>query len=200
MIEDIFQNLNTVFFNFEWYEVYDFIEYVSSIYWNEEINQGFKHKVNEVLEEEMSGYRFVGEYIAPIIDEVEIKEIEEVFESEYNGVKRHLSSALELLSDRENPDYQNSIKESITAVEAVAQKITGKKSDLASCLKIMNLDLNNSFKNGLSQLYSWTNKEDGIRHAHTGEELRTSFHEAKFMLVSCSAMINYLISKSKNVN
>ncbi len=46
-----------------------------------------------------------------------VKEVEEALECRYTPVKRHLSNALELLSDRENPDYQNSIKESITAVE-----------------------------------------------------------------------------------
>ncbi len=93
------------------------IEYISEIYHNEDINIKFRNEVNIVLEEEMSGYRFVDNYIAPIIDEVEIKEVEEALECRYTPVKRHLSNALELLSDRENPDYQNSIKESITAVE-----------------------------------------------------------------------------------
>jgi hypothetical protein len=32
---------------------------------------------------------------------------------------------LQKLADRENPDYRNSIKESISAVESAAQEITG---------------------------------------------------------------------------
>ena len=62
----------------------------------------------------------------------------------------------------------------------------------------MNIDLNKQFKMAMINLYEWTNKEDGIRHGHTGEELKTSFDEAKYMLVSCSAFINYLISKHEN--
>jgi len=135
-------NIPKFYFNYAWYEVYDFIEYVSEIYHDEETNTYFRKSINKVLEEEMSAYRFVDNYIAPIIDEVEIKEIEEVLECKYIPVKQHLSNALEFLSDRENPDYQNSIKESITAVESISKIITGKETDLASCLKEMNIDLN----------------------------------------------------------
>ncbi len=145
----------------------------------------------------MSGYRFVDNYIVPIVNEIEIKEIEEALECKYTPVRQHLSNALELLSDRENPDYQNSIKESITAVESVAKIITGKETDLASCIKAIDIDLNKQFKTSMINLYGWTCKEDGIRHGHTKEELKTSFEEAKYMLVSCSAFVNYLIAKNK---
>jgi len=191
-IQDI---VHSNFFNFEWYEIYDFIEYASEIYHNNQVNEEFKNKVNNVLKAEMSAYRFVDGYIAPIIDDIEIKEIEEALNIEYNGAKRHLSNALEFLSDRENPDYPNSIKESISAVEAVAKNITGKETDLSKCLKVMDLDLNKQFKTAMDNMYGWTCKEDGIRHGHTGEELKTSFDEAKYMLVTCSAFVNYMIAK-----
>ena len=201
-IHEVYQNINSWFFRMEWYEVYDFIEFIANTYWNKKINEVFKKEVNKVLEEEMSGYRFVGDYIAPIIDEIEIKEIEDIFESKYEPVKRHLSNAIEHLSDRKNPDYINSIKESITAIEAITQIITGRKTDLANCLKELKkqkiLDLNNNFTNALTLLYDWSNKEDGIRHAHTSEKLRTTFEEAKFILVTSSAFINYVITKYEN--
>jgi len=196
-VTDLIRDITALFETLQWYEVYDFIEYVSEIYHKEEINIQFKEDVNQVLEAEMSGYRFVNNYIAPIIDEVEIKEVEEALECEYTPVKQHLSNALELLSDRENPDYQNSIKESITAVESVAKIITRKETDLASCIKVMDIDLNKQFKTSMINLYGWTCKEDGIRHGHTKEELKTSFEEAKYMLVSCSAFVNYLIAKNE---
>jgi len=195
-VNRLIKDVMLLFNNLEWYEVYDFIEYISEIYDNKEVNSLFKKTVNQVLESEMSGYRFVDNYIAPIIDEIEIKAVEEAFESKYTPVKQHLSNALELLSDRENPNYQNSIKESITAVESLAKIITGKETDLAKCLKIMDIDLNGQFKTSMTNLYGWTCKEDGIRHGHTGEELKTSFEEAKYMLVSCSAFVNYLIAKN----
>ena len=186
-------DLKRRFFESAWFEMYDFLEFLSSIYHSTPLH--FYKQTNLVLEEENSAYRFVDEYIAPIIEEVEIQEIEEALDVEYNGAKRHLSNALEFLSDKENPDYPNSIKESISAVEAVAKEITGKETDLASCLKVMDLDLNKQFKTAMTNMYGWTCKEDGIRHGHTGEELKTSFEEAKYMLVTCSAFVNYMIAK-----
>lgn len=189
------KEIRQLYITFEWYDIYNFIEALVYYTQNEKLNEHFKDEVNIVLESEMSGYRFIGDCIAPIIDEVETKEIENVFDTKYETVKMHLSKGLELLSDRESPDYQNSIKESISAVESIAQVITGTKKDLGACIKIMDLDVQKQFTKTLSGLYSWTCQEDGMRHAHTGEELKTGFDEAKFMLVSCSTFINYLISK-----
>jgi len=197
---EIKKDLKSKYSQLKWYEIYDFIEYAAEIYHDKEYSNQFRQEVNKVLEVEMSGYRFVDNYIAPIIDEVEIKEVEEALESAYSPARKHLSNALELLSDRENPDYQNSIKESITAVESVAKIISGRETDLAQCLKHIDLGLNKAFKTSMTQLYSWTNKEDGIRHGHTGEELKTSFEEAKYMLVTCSAFVNYLIAKNNKVS
>ena len=47
----------------------------------------------------------------------------------------HLEKALILISNRESPDYANSIKESISAVEAICSEILGKSDTLGSALK-----------------------------------------------------------------
>jgi len=90
---------------------------------------------NDVLESEMSAYRFVGKYITQITSKEEISEIEEALRTPLKPVRIHLEKSLELLSDRKSPDYRNSIKESISAVEAVCKIITGdKKATLGKCL------------------------------------------------------------------
>jgi hypothetical protein len=48
---------------------------------------------------------------------------------------------------------------------------------------------------GLSKLYGWTSDAEGIRHALM-DEPSLSFAEAKYMLVSCSAFVNYLTAKA----
>lgn len=187
-------NLKIKYFNLEWYEIYDFLEYLPELF-NRNISY-FYTEINKVLEEENAGYRFIEGLIVQIIDEIEIKEIEEVFETKFTPVKRHLSNALELLSDRENPDYQNSIKESISAVESIVNIVIGRTNvALNRGLNDLPFEIDNNFKQGIIRIYSWTSSADGIRHgAHEGEIL-SGFDEAKYMLVSCSAFINYLISK-----
>ena len=104
-----------------------------------------------------------------------------------------------LMSDRKSPDYRNSIKESISAVEAICRLITNhKKVTLGQCLKEMEgakVMLHGALKKAFSNLYGYTSSAAGIRHALM-DEPRLSFEDAKFMLVSCSAFINYLVSKA----
>lgn len=46
-----------------------------------------------------------------------------------------------------------------------------------------------------SKMYAYTGDAEGIRHALM-EETNLGFEDAKFMLVSCSAFVNYLKAKA----
>ena len=59
--------------------------------------------------------------------------------------------------------------------------------------------MDENFKSGMMRLYNWTSSSDGIRHASNGNEIKSSFAEAKYMVVSCSAFINYLILKQEEI-
>ena len=109
-----------------------------------------------------------------------------------------MRNALDLLSNRKSPDYRNPIKESISAVEAICKIITGKqKATLGGALKEIEkkIKLHPALKNAFNSLYGYTNDAEGIRHALL-DKSSLSFEDAKFMLVSCSAFTNYLISKA----
>jgi hypothetical protein len=190
--------VRAAFFEFEWYEVYDFIEFTSSILGHS--RPRFIAACNFVLEREMSGYRLVDTQIVPISSSSELAAIEEAIEitGGLNGANTHLKRALGLLSDRKNPDYRNSIKESISAVEAVAQAITGDKSaTLGAALKEISTKapMHPALNKGLSSLYGYTSDSDGIRHALL-DESDLDFVDAKFMLAACAAFVNYMMGKS----
>jgi hypothetical protein len=154
--------------------------------------------VNTVLEKELAGYRVIENVVTQITDEQEIETLTEALEdNRFSGVTNHLKRALELLSNREHPDYRNSIKESISAVESMAKSIVKKpKADLEAALKVLEGSgkIHGALKAGFSNLYGYTSDEGGIRHAML-EEPDLSLSDAKFFLVSCSAFINYLKSK-----
>lgn len=110
----------------------------------------------------------------------------------------HLQSALSKLSDRTNPDYRNSIKESVSALESIAKVIANDSKDsLGGALdKIKGkLKIHPSLERGFKQIYGYTSDADGIRHGLMGETT-CDFEDAKFMLVSCSAFVNYLVVKA----
>lgn len=114
-----YDNIRTQYFNWEYYEIYDFIEFIANNHPNEEMNNCFIDICNEVLKRELSAYRFVGGTITEITSEEEIGEIEEALEEAPDPVSTHLNKSLKLLSDRKSPDYSNSIKESISAIESI---------------------------------------------------------------------------------
>lgn len=185
------------FFSFEWYEVYNFVEFVGKNGWTESLNANFQKQCNEILEREMSGYRFVGGIITPISNSQELESIEKALDISSNPVKVHLNTALTLLSDRQAPDYRNSIKESISAVEALASEIVGEKPILGKLLRKLEqqITLHPSLKKAFEQLYAFTSDEGGIRHALEDDSIPIDFHDAKFMMIACSAFINYVNGK-----
>jgi hypothetical protein len=113
-------------------------------------------------------------------------------------VRTHLTRALKLLSDRKAPDYRNSIKESISAVESIARDLTGMpKATLADALKVLERDnrLHPALKEGFLRLYGYTSDEGGIRHAML-EEPNLGAADAKYWLMSCTSFINYLKARA----
>lgn len=153
--------------------------------------------LNFIFIQQSCGYRFVDQLLVPVTAPAEIEAIETALEKSTKAVREHLSTALALLADRKAPDYRNSIKESISAVEAACQAIAGMpKATLGDCLKAIKKvkPLHQAFEAALTKLYGWTSDDGGIRHALTEEGVTVTHADAQFMLVSCSAFTNYLWS------
>jgi len=198
--QEAYKEIRSYFFHCNWFEVYDFMEFIVSNYPSGSVNERFMEYCNSILERELSGYRFIGEKIAPITAEEEITEIEKALEStdSLRPVVIHLQEALKLFSDRKSPDYRNSIKESISAVEAICILITGRKeATLGQALKVIKdkIGLHPALEKSFSSLYGYTSDAEEIRHALL-EESNLGFEDAKFMLVSCASFINYLKIKA----
>ena len=148
----------------------------------------------------MSAYRFVDGKLIEISSEEEIIEIETAITNanKFISVKTHIKTAITLISDRKNPDYRNSIKESISAVEAICKIISkNDKSTLGQALneieKTHKIPL--SLKTAFSALYGYTSDKGGIRHSLLESDVKIELEEARFMLVTCSAFVNYLLNK-----
>lgn len=159
----------------------------------------YKAEINELFQREYVGYRFIDGEMTPISDDIEVAEIEKSLDIKFQGCKSHIKKALGFLSDRENPDYKNSIKESISAVESICQIIAqNSKATLGEALKKLEehgVKIHEAMKKSFSSLYGYTSDEGGIRHCEGMFESNVTFEEARFMLVSCSAFVNYLIAE-----
>lgn len=188
----------------DWFNKLDLIEIILSLNYESDYQfdalEIFIEDLNSGFERLNFGYRIIENQVVEITSEHDIKTIENAIDSNRDNVKLHLNNALKLYSQRPEADYRNSIKESITAVEALSRKITGDKGINLSKMESAGIKIPPILRKSFEILYGYTNDpKTGIRHAlmdNTGEYVPGS-EEALFMLVSCSAFINYLNSKMK---
>ena len=166
----------------------------------------FTKECNEILEKEISAWRIVGGKICKITSEAETDAVEGAMQSQIEGVGQHITSAIFLLYNRENPDYKNAIKESISAVELICAKITKQHAPILSkALDKMEKDgiinIHPALKASFEKLYGYTSSGSGIRHANINND-EITFELAQFFLIACSAFTNYLIvlATKKGVN
>ena len=208
--EYLLPEIKKVFNGYDWYEVYDMIELVARCHPGVNKWEGhplgtelkaYRQEINQVLDEENCAYRLIEDCISPIVSEEEIEEVKSAHDAPA-PVATHIRRALELLSDREQRDYRNSIKESISAVESIANLIAEEKGEslgdvLPQLEKQLGFEFHGALSKALGILYGWTSNEGGVRHA-LQEESDLKQEDARFMLVICSAFVNYLKTKAAN--
>jgi len=191
---DILRHIRNHFFTCDWFHVYEFLEFVVNYFSDDSLTDA----VNSVLEQELSGYRFVGGVLSDITNPQEIEMLQDALaDSDFPGVRAHLQRALELLTDRKNPDYRNSIKESISAVESLARELTGlPKAMLSDALNKAEIsgNIHPALKESFVKLYGYTSDEQGIRHSMLDEPILTAA-DARYFLLSCTSFVNYLKAK-----
>ena len=188
------------YFSYGWYEVYDLLEFAANYLPAESVRARLIRSSNEVLEAELSAYRFIGGKLIRVTEKTEVDAIEKAIKetaSAFPGASHHLRTAIDLLARKPKSDHRNSIKESISAVESLCVSITGdEKATLAKALKAIDpkAELHGALREAFSKLYGYTSDADGIRHALL-EEDHLEQEDAVFMLVACSAFISYVIAK-----
>jgi len=187
-------------FNTRFY-IYDFIEIIYNFFHN---NDSFKMEINQILTEENSAFQLIDSWdIVPITDDIEIECIEEALQVPFGNVRAHIKTAIQHFKE-DAKDYRNSIKESISAVEAMCCEITwDKKATLWESLKKLNdswIDIHPALEKWFELIYWYTNNGSWIRHKLNIDSQNITFNDAKFMLVSCCAFVNYLIWKQNEIS
>lgn len=181
-----------------WWEIYDVVEKVTKRENSPGLRiESFNKAINKILREEMAGYQLMGDKIVPLINEHEIAEVSRAIECPIESARTHIEKSLALMSDRKAPDYANSVKESICAVEAASQAIGNNKKTLGDGLKELEskIGLSGILRESISKLYGYANVTPGVRHGQEKIE-NVTFDEAKLFLILCSAWVNYLVSKA----
>lgn len=195
----IFDDLYRIFKEYDYMEVFSFIEGIIKVLGRIDVitYNSYKYKstylelISKIFRSENVNYRIIKDKITDIVDEQQISSIEDTLNNPYKEVSRHYSKAIEQLYSLK--DFDNSIKESISSVEAMCQILTkNSKATLGDALKLLKDKIHPAMKSAFEKLYGYTSDANGIRHANGLGEGNSTFEEAKYMLISCSAFVNYL--------
>ena len=175
-------------------EVFDLLEATA-----EHFKENDTERLNRQLEKYLVGYRMVDAQLQPVTEASEVEAIDAALRAlePFSGARKHLSNALSLLANRENPQYANVVKESISAVEAITRHYTGEKTLGAALRKLepKGVPAHGALTQGWSMLFGYTSDEHGIRHGSI-EDSEVDEALATYFVVSSSAMVGYVIKKA----
>ena len=157
------------FFNFGWNRFYDFIEFfvlLEDRYNRVPLIKAF----NKIFEGENSAYGFVNE---KIIEKISLNEIQSIEATKDLCVMsfEHIKNSSKLLFERENPDYRNSVKESISALEAFMRNLTKSDKPLGDILRQNDFEmiethpcLKIAIKDFMTKIYGYSSDESAYYH------------------------------------
>ena len=160
----------------------------------------FVHDANKMLEREGSPYRFFNNLLVPITEEAEIEEVKAAVSGvdQFAVARDCIAAALKHLGARP-PAYADCIKQSISAIESALKIAVGdKKPKMAALLSKFETKygaIHPSLRAAIDKLYGYASDEHGVRHGAT-EAVSVGEAEARAMLVTCSALMNFLIRKA----
>ncbi|HSW70047.1 MAG TPA: hypothetical protein VLI69_07870 [Gammaproteobacteria bacterium] len=189
--------LKEKFYAFKWNEFYDFIEFFAKL--EDDYNRKSLIKnFNRIFERENSAYTFINEKIVEKISDSEIRAIEATKDLPKLPFE-HIKNSSNLLFRRDNPDYRNSIKESVSALESFMRNLTDSDESLGDILREydfgkfdMHPALKIAIKDFMTKLYGYSSDQSGIRHSLKENHKEIKKEEAWFVLVTISSLMNYI--------
>ena len=171
--ENSIEYINKEFKKLEFHKVYSLIEFILTNC-NCDLTK-FKESINKIFMEEKAQYRITGKQIVKLISTHEMQEIDKIFETKdlFLAVRKNIFKGLDLYL---NGSYKNSINHSLKAVEEVCKVVFNKKGTLNTIIN--EVPINNNYKLFFKNI-----------------SINDSYEDARFMLVTCSGFVNYIISK-----
>ncbi|PZE89347.1 hypothetical protein DEJ00_11430 [Curtobacterium sp. MCLR17_039] len=204
--EKVWGRVKSAIMDGEWFEALDCIEAYGkylhrfSNQFTYQVPDAFDDLLNAALERYLVGYRLIERELVPLSDDMSVAAVTDALDLtvQLTGARNHLLRATELLADRQTPDYPNTIKEAISAVESVVATVTGEGTLGAGLrkLKAAGIELHPALESAWSKMYGWTSDAQGIRHAAI-DQADADQSLAKYMLVACSAFVSYVMEAGR---
>ncbi|MGC0834195.1 AbiJ-NTD4 domain-containing protein [Pantoea agglomerans] len=202
-----------------WYRFYDAVEAVAekiihvdnddSLTWGKQKNESFsfsayRQRVNEIFSDYNVDWKMneTGQLelpLPPFLEE-KVKSTEERLADQFAPARMHFrkARAFALGSHR---DAENSIKESISAIESVCKTFYPEASTLGDALKMMKKDgsISPMLITVIEKFYAYANAEPAVRHG-SNKDSAVLEYDAELALHFAAAFIRTLIVRRKETN
>ncbi|NII29278.1 hypothetical protein HB364_29635 [Pseudoflavitalea sp. X16] len=166
------------FYKADYNRVFDFIEFTIFLLDQADAKavDPFINACNQALEKEGSVYRVVNRIVIRVTNDTELKEIAQAAATEAEDqIGSHFSRAMELMANRNDPDYNQAVLEAIMAVEETLRQYPDK-----------------IIQDMLSPVAVYGNVMINVKQVLSGSGPTLTFEEAKYWLLTCATLLNYL--------
>jgi hypothetical protein len=188
----------------EWWQFYDICEvlWVNLYSDHGRAHLEYSQDLNVMLKEEHLGYQLREARIEKVSSDFIDAKIQEarylLKEPEFKGADQLFEKAIRSLNIRPTPDVENSIKDSVSAIESIGRIIIGDEKPLLDNI-VKELAEKGVIPKPLDQviqkLYAYRGNEPAIAHGAPTPS-KVTIYEAEFVLALSAASIIYLIGKS----
>jgi len=192
----------TEWFSCRWPEFFDLIEFTARLLATPlpPTRQQWFEMLNRVLESKGCAYRFIAEQLVPLANSAESTEVASSADSAIPAVAAHIREARKLLPPNAGANPRDSIRQSISAVEAALRHLSGNPNatltDGLVAFEARHGALHPAVRRGLITLCGYAENGEGAQHDPMEQADSVSGDHARLMLVACSAFTNYLVALS----
>ncbi|QZY56668.1 AbiJ-NTD4 domain-containing protein [Crassaminicella profunda] len=214
--EDFCQNdVESALYKLEWSQIYTFIERIyekllkaryvpGDLIELEEAQLRFQDEINTLVREDNLAYEIMdGQFIrgGHAITRKNVEKMGIVLaENRFSQARTHYNKALKFFRKNPQPDIENSVKESICALESTVEVITGKPvaNDFTKYLNKLQGNAEGQIPSPIVQsvikIFAYRGGAKGVSHGNTNG-LNISIHEAELVLNLVAGYITYFIDK-----
>jgi len=161
--------------------------------------QIYVNGINAMLERDGAPYRLVEGLLVPITNESELEEVRAAVSAgdRFDVARDHIREGLAHLGARP-PAYADCIKQAVSAVESVLKIDIGddtwRMPKLLKGFEEKHGALHPALREAIEKVYGYASDEEGVRHA-AAAPVTVGEAEARALLITCSALMNFLIRK-----
>lgn len=216
-VYEVWAGLEACLFGLEWFEFYDAVEVIGAEigrveggHWDDDgwiAKYGFgayRRKLNELFEDENIGWVLAedGSLRRWIPEDLEsrLNETEAELSGQFEAARCHLNKATRFLWGR-FADYENSVKESVSALESVCRVLYPTGATRGAAIKLMKRDRDPDggafyparILDAMDQLYAYRSSEPAVAHGSSNLPA-VSPPEADLALHIAVAFIRYVMA------